>query len=56
MGNTKDGERTMWTADFFPLGFDEVAHDSGYGKGQIGTINNETHLPATPLLPAFSLE
>ena len=25
----------MWTALFFPLGFDEVAHDLGYGKGQI---------------------
>ena len=25
----------MWTALFFPLGFNEVAHNSGYGKGQI---------------------
>ena len=40
----------MWTALFFPLGFDEVSHDSGCGKGQIETINNQTHLPATPLL------
>ena len=30
---TGRGERAMWTALFFPLGFDEVAHDSGYGKG-----------------------
>ena len=26
------GERIMWTALFFPLGFDEVAHDSGRRK------------------------
>ena len=43
----------MWTALFFPLGFDEIAHDLGYGKGQIETINNQTHLPVTPLLPSF---
>ena len=24
----------MWPALFFPLGFDEVKHDLGYGKGQ----------------------
>ena len=29
------GEKIMWTALFFPLDFDEVAHDLGYGKGQI---------------------
>ena len=43
----------MSIALFFPLGFDEVAHDSRYGKGQIETINNQTHLPAIPLLPSF---
>ena len=43
----------MWTALFLPLGFDEIAHDSGYGKGQIKTINNQTHLNATLLLPSF---
>ena len=37
---TGKGERAMWTALFFPLGFDEVAYDSEYGKGQIETINN----------------
>lgn len=25
----------MWIALFFPLGFDEVTHDSGYKEGQI---------------------
>ena len=29
------GEKIMWTALFFLLGFDEVVHDLGYGKGQI---------------------
>ena len=29
---TGRGERLMWTSLFFPLGFDEVAHDSGYGR------------------------
>ena len=29
------GERFLWTALFFPLGFDEVAHDSGRRKGHI---------------------
>ena len=31
---TGRGKRTMWTALFFPLGFDEVANDSGYGREQ----------------------
>ena len=44
---TGRGERAMWTALFFPLGFDEVAHDPDNGKGYIETINNQTHLPAT---------
>ncbi len=44
---TGRGERAMWTALFFLLGFDEVAHDSDNGKGYIETINNQTHLPAT---------
>ena len=29
------GEKIMWIALFFLLDFDEVAHDLGYGKGQI---------------------
>ena len=53
---TGRGERAMWTALFFPLGFDEIAHDLGYGKWQIETINNQTHLPATPLLSSFLLD
>ena len=28
----------MWAALFFPLDFDEVAHDSGHGNGQINLI------------------
>ena len=50
---TGKGERVMWTVLFFPLGFDKVVHDSGYEKGQIETINNQTYLPANPLLPSF---
>ena len=30
------GGKIMWTALFFSLGFDEIEHDLGYGKGQIG--------------------
>ena len=29
------GEKIMWIALFFLPGFDEDAHDLGYGKGQI---------------------
>ena len=32
--STGRGERIMWTALFFPLGFDEVAHDLGYGRSK----------------------
>lgn len=43
----------MSTAPFFPPGVDEVAHDSGYEKGQIETVNNQMYPPATSLLPYF---
>ena len=33
--STGRGGKIMWTAHFFPLDFDEVAHDSEYGKRQI---------------------
>ena len=49
---TGRGERSMWTALFFPMSFDEIANDSRHGKGWIKTIKNQTHLPATPLLPS----
>ena len=32
---TGRGERIMWTALIFPLGFDEVAHDLEHGREQI---------------------
>ena len=37
----------MWAAPFFQLGFDEVAHDSGQGKGRSNLI--PPHLTYPPM-------
>ena len=37
----------MWEALFFPLGFDEVAHDLGHGNGQTNLI--PPHLTYHPM-------
>lgn len=47
---TGRGEGVIWIALFFPLGFDELAHDSGYGREQIERDQGYT----TSLLPLSS--
>ena len=58
-------EKFMWTALFFPLGFDEIAHESGHGKGQIEKelsyttplrlfSHTQNHWKATPILLNFT--
>ena len=44
---TGRGERIIWAAIFFPQVFDEVAHDSGHGKGQ--TNLTPPHLTYPPM-------
>ena len=44
------GERLMWTALIFPLGFDEVAHDSEYGREQIEKDRPTLHHLTSPIL------
>ena len=44
-GWTHSGEGATRTALFSPLGFYEVAHKSGYGKGQISTTRRICTLP-----------
>ena len=39
---TGRGERIMWTALFFPLSFDEIVHESGYGREQIEKYHRYT--------------